>query len=201
MCSARNLAFIEYTDRNDIVVRTGPQIIEVACSVKLNHSCRFIRHWRVSASTQIRTQSADCLLSNLTGCRACAVSLQPLARPASHWWIMAAGVICYPFGELSLTLISPRCIFCPSAAIPHAAQHPTAPPPPPSSLINSRLHEGKQLISPTKVTVTWAPASGGYLPAANERRRGKVREKNKGEGKGGGGRKGGAVQGSSFYRL
>lgn len=84
---------------------------------------------------------------------------------------------------------------------PSRRSAPHRPPPPPSSLINSRLHEGKQLISPTKVTVTWAPASGGYLPAANERRRGKVREKNKGEGKGGGGRKGGAVQGSSFYRL
>lgn len=71
----------------------GPQIIKVACSVKLNHSCRFNRRWRVSASAAIsgrpkNYQSArqwllvSWLLSFKSYCRPC--YLQYLC---SHWSI------------------------------------------------------------------------------------------------------------------
>lgn len=177
-----------------------PQIIEVACGVKLNPSCRFAGHWRASASAApsgrskavitIASQSLPgrgqlivCLPISLeTNARA--VSLQPLARPACLPLVDQGGRgDLLPFWGAVFDAHFPPAAYSappPPSLTPLSIPPPTLPcPPPPSILINSRLHEGKQLISPTKVTVTWAAASGGYLPAANERRRGEVRERKK----------------------
>lgn len=100
----------------------------------------------------------------------CSHILWPLAHQVPPWRIRARRVICYPFGKLSWTLISPCCIFCPSAAIPHTT---TSPPTPPFWWIAGRMKASSR--SHHQGYGNLGPASGGYLPPISTTERGSER--------------------------
>lgn len=70
-------------------------------------------------------QSAQQQLLVKSYCRL--LSLQPPDHPASLWWIRASGVICYPFGKLSLMLISPSLHILPLHRHPSRLSAPNRP--------------------------------------------------------------------------